>query len=236
MRPAPARLAEAIVGFLLPPACREEVLGDLHERHTSARQYVIDAACTVPLVIGSRIRRTNDAVVFLMEAFILYVAFLVAAWRLSGPPFLYEQMGFFRIAIPVIVVLIASMLRNAYTNPKAHSPLKLIQGVSLTLGFAFLAQAVVVLWKKDLALPPLVMLSGGAASLLLLPAFRLLFPPIPDRPDAAGIPAYWQKQSMEAIGLSRHSLRRMAQFWTLKDYALAAVVIVAMWIVHELRK
>ena len=68
MPSAPPRVMEAVVGFLLPPACREHVLGDLHERYTSPRQYLVDALLAVPLVIASRIRRTTDPDVFLMEA------------------------------------------------------------------------------------------------------------------------------------------------------------------------
>ena len=36
MRLRPSKTAEAIVALFLPPACREEVLGDLHERYRSS--------------------------------------------------------------------------------------------------------------------------------------------------------------------------------------------------------
>ena len=35
MKRGPSKLAEAIVAFLLPRSCREEVLGDLYERYKS---------------------------------------------------------------------------------------------------------------------------------------------------------------------------------------------------------
>ena len=75
MNPGPSKAAEAIVAVFLPPACREEVLGDLHERYRSPRQYGLEALRTVPLVILSRIRRTADPQVILMQAFALYVSF-----------------------------------------------------------------------------------------------------------------------------------------------------------------
>ena len=88
MMPGPSRFAEAVVGLLLPPACREHVLGDLHERYQSPQQYWPEAIRTVPLVILSRIRRTTDIVVLLMEICTTYMSFFVAAWQLGGVSFL----------------------------------------------------------------------------------------------------------------------------------------------------
>src|SRR5262245_31327768 len=58
MEARPSPIAEAIVGRLLPPSCREVVLGDLHERYVSDRQYALDAIRTIPFVIWGQIRRT----------------------------------------------------------------------------------------------------------------------------------------------------------------------------------
>ena len=60
MHAGPSKTAEAIVAVFVPPACREEVLGDLHERYRFPLQYGLDALRTVPLVIISKIRRTAD--------------------------------------------------------------------------------------------------------------------------------------------------------------------------------
>ena len=56
----PPALVDAVIRLLIPPACREHVLGDLWERYTSPRQYVIDALRTLPFVICSQMRRTFD--------------------------------------------------------------------------------------------------------------------------------------------------------------------------------
>src|SRR5262245_27951784 len=79
-RSGPSRAAEGMVAILVPPACREEVLGDLHERYRSPGQYCCEALCTVPFVILSRIRRTTDPPVLLMQALGLSVCFLGSAW------------------------------------------------------------------------------------------------------------------------------------------------------------
>jgi hypothetical protein len=84
MYSGPSKIAEAIVSVLIPPACREEVIGDLHERFKSSSQYAVDALRTVPLVIISRIRRTADPQMLLIQAFALYMSFLGAAWLKGG--------------------------------------------------------------------------------------------------------------------------------------------------------
>ena len=58
METRPSPIVEAIVGACFPPACREEVLGDLYERYQSPTQYLSDALQTVPLVLASQVLRT----------------------------------------------------------------------------------------------------------------------------------------------------------------------------------
>ena len=185
MKPAPPKVTEAVVGFLIPPACREYVLGDLHERYTSPQQYIADAVFTVPCVIVSRIRRTTAPPVFLMEAFALYLSFLCAAWKLEGMAFLHEQWGLVRLAIPTVVALVALMLGDAYANPGKRSPLKPFLEATLGVGFAALSQAALWTAGHELVLPRWIMISGGGVSVLLISTLRVLFPPGDNRPRGA---------------------------------------------------
>lgn len=68
MRSAPSRVIEKILPLLIPPACREEVLGDLYEGCDTAAQYVREVLRIAPMVLFSRIRRTADSQVLLMLA------------------------------------------------------------------------------------------------------------------------------------------------------------------------
>lgn len=65
---------EAVVARLIPPDCREEVLGDLHERNISFARYLLDALHTIPLVVASRIRRTSDPGLLAMYAIVCYTS------------------------------------------------------------------------------------------------------------------------------------------------------------------
>jgi hypothetical protein len=196
---SPPKVMEALTGLLIPPACREEVLGDLHERYRSPRQYFVDAVRTVPMVIMSRIRRTTDPIVFLMESFTLYASFLIAAWGLDRT-ILYSDSGFAKLAIPGAVTMIVLVLSDAYAHPARRSPLKPILVAALGIGFAFVVQAIFQV------LPRAIMIAGGGISILLISTLRMLFPPIMDRPRGANGPAFWQRLELPPITISPQKL------------------------------
>jgi hypothetical protein len=173
----------------------------MHERYTSPRRYIVDAALTAPLVIMSRIRRTMDPQVLLMEAFVLYLSLLAAA-RFINAEFLAGSQGLLRLAIPAAVALIALVLEDAYADPAKRSPLKPMRGAALGVGCAFPSQAVLLAGSPQLAVPRWIMIAGAGISVVLLAALRMLFPPIADRPQGAGVPAYWQKRTVEPVRMS----------------------------------
>jgi hypothetical protein len=195
----PSKIAEALVYWLLPPACREEVLGDMRERNQSSAQYLVEATCTVPSVIYSRIRRTTDAVVTFITAVSMYTAFVMSAWWLD-PELLFREDGFAQVAIPPAIFLAAINLSDAYSDPKKRWPLKPLFGP--TLGFA-LTSAVEL--NHRWALRPSVLAWGGALSVLLASTLRLTFPPVAERPQTAKIPAFWQRLELSMPSFSLKS-------------------------------
>jgi hypothetical protein len=202
MDPGPSKGAEALVAIFVPPACREEVLGDLHERYRSPSQYIWDAACTVPLVIMSRIRRTADPQVLLMQVFALYVSFLGAAW-FTNRALLREQWGLMRLAIPAAIAMLGPLLEDAYASPGRRSPLKLVRGPVIGVGLALVSQGMLQAGDSDLALPRWMLFYGCAMSLLLSSAVRLLFPPVADQLQGANAPALWLKRAGGSDGTTK---------------------------------
>jgi len=182
-RAAPSRSAECIVRLLLPPVYREQVLGDLRERYESGFQYFFDALSAIPCVLSSRIRRTSDPAVLLMEALVLYLSFFATAWYAAPASFFYDDNGPVRLALPTAVALLAFVLVDAYADPAKRWPLKPVLQAALAMGFAFVSQA--SLFKDpELAVPFQVMLVGSAMSLLLISAIRMLFTGSSGRPMA----------------------------------------------------
>ena len=225
MNSGPSKAAEAIVALLVPPACREEVLGDLHERYGSPRQYGLDALRTVPLVIVSRIRRTADPQVLLIQAFALYVSFLGAA-RVADAALLNEQWRLLQLAVPAGMALLGLILEDTYAPPGRRSPLSLVRGPVLGLGLAFVSQGVFWAGNQDLAVPLRIMIYGCAMSLLLSSAVRMLFPPATDQLQGANAPAFWLKQAQGPAG-NRQGFGRFGK----SAAAIAAAAIVGMLIV-----
>jgi hypothetical protein len=175
MNSRPPKAVETLVAVLVPPACREEVLGDLHERYKSASQYGLDAASTVPLVILSRIHRTADSQALLIQAFAFYVSFLFAAW-LNGAALLRDEWGLMRLAAPAAVAMVGVMLADAYASP-GRSRMKLALGPMLGAGLALASLGLVWLFSPDLALPRWTLFFGCGVGLLLSSAVRTLFRP-----------------------------------------------------------
>jgi len=156
----------ALVGLFLPPACREEVLGDLHERNATLARFCIDAIRTVPHVIASRIRRTADPQLLLLHAIALYLCYYAATW-FEARALLRETWGLARPAIPALLVLLVLLLEDAYAKPGSRSRLQLTRGPLIAFVGVFLAQS----------LPPKLVLFGGALGLPLTLVLRLFFSP-----------------------------------------------------------
>jgi hypothetical protein len=159
MPSGPSKTLETLAGLLIPPACREEVLGDLHERYKSPGRYLFDAASTAPFVLLSRMRRTTEAQVLIMEALLLYAAFLVSAWHYDSA-LMKEQWALAGLAIPAGFMLAVVVLEAAW------APKILIFG-PLLCG-----------WCLKLLLPWLtwtVSLYGLAAGMFLVSSLRWMF-------------------------------------------------------------
>ncbi len=172
----PPGVLQAVIAIFIPPACREEVLGDLHERCTSPIQYCRESIRTVPLVVLSRIRRTADPPLLLMNALVLYLSYFTVAWLVDRAA-LYDQWGLLRLALPGLVTLLGLVLGDAYAKPGRRSPLRMTRGPLLGLAWALLLEAALGTSRSGLTLPFWIALCGGALGLLLTSAIRLLFSP-----------------------------------------------------------
>jgi hypothetical protein len=189
---------DKIMGIFIPPACREEVLGDLRERSSlmngGVQLFIYDALRTVPFVIVSRIRRTTDSVVLLMEAFCCYVSFLAVA-LVAEPSMIATREGLLRLAIPGVIALSVLVIADAYANPRKKSVLRPVLAVALSFALVFLVHLIRPL------MPGMMLAMGSGMSVMLLVVLRMLFPPMADRPQQVQGPAFWEKQEIVASGV-----------------------------------
>ena len=228
MKEAPPRKLEAVVALLVPPARREEVLGDLCERYTNPRQYVTDAIRTVPLVVASQIRRTTDLGVMFLEAFALYFSFFVGTLRLTGAALLPEQLRVLSLLIPTGVALVALRFVDAYSNGRRRSTMKLILGTTIAVAVAFLSEAALSLARLDIAIASSALFRGGAFAVTLLSMLRAAFPSDASARALRTATAAGDGQATSLETIRRNSAEFEARIHrrNLREYTAAGVVLV----------
>lgn len=171
-------LLEELIAPLIPCACREEVLGDLHERNPTGdcNVFLRDAILTVPLVIASRIRRTWEPMSFALEAAVLYFSFCAAALRVV-PWFLGDPFGLLSLALPCAAALAALVIEEAYAAPDRPAAERWGLGPAIATVAAFASQGVLLAFRSSLALPLVITFRGAAAGLVWMLLIRAVFRP-----------------------------------------------------------
>jgi hypothetical protein len=141
MEARPPALIDAIVRLLIPPACREHVLGDLWERYSSPLGYAIDALRTIPFVIASQVRRTWMPPLLGMQAVMLFVFYggLLKQRGEAGAPL------WLCAAIPVAAAIFAIIARDVYASRKPHRFLDAALSAAAAVSGALLTQGILAL-------------------------------------------------------------------------------------------
>jgi len=115
----------------------------------------------------------------LSEIVLIFFCYIVASFfTLDVDPqifFIYDN-GLLRVAIVVAGLMIGIYLHDLYTQFRIKSRILLMQQLCLIVGIAFLTQALLsYLRLSDWTLPKWQMIYGSALTLVLLPAWRLLY-------------------------------------------------------------
>ncbi len=167
---------EKLIAPLIPRACREEVLGDLHECSATPGNYVLQALRTVPLVIASRIRRTWEPMLFAIQAAVLYFSFYAAASR-TMPWFTEDLFGLLSLAIPCAAALAALVIEEAYAAPNRTAAERWGLPAAVAIVAAFASQAALLAFRSSFALPLIITFRGAAAGLTWMLLIRAVIPP-----------------------------------------------------------
>lgn len=149
LQTGPPRWMEALVSSLLPPACREPVLGDLYERslergwRLSSLGYLGDAAATVPFVLRSQLGRIAKA---------MPVCSTARSGGLRGRAELLETQVWVRNASGLIssIFMAALFLLNAQGEWRFHETVSL----AMTLGFIAAAWRAFGVLGRSNTVPP----------------------------------------------------------------------------------
>jgi len=178
----PPQFAEDLVASLLPPACREEVLGDLFESCRSPMEYGLSALAVIPRVIFSQVRRNTDSFVFLLTACALAYSFLAGSARMS--PGLSHPL--LRLGIPSAAALLCLLLCNGFAPAEERRLHAVTFDIVIAMAAAALTQLVLLALQRGLMLPGWWPSEGTALSWIAIIVLRALFPPGVKVP-----PAHW---------------------------------------------
>jgi len=214
----PPAFLERVVGLLIPPACREHVLGDLHERYTSLSQYVREAIGTLPLVISSQARRNFRIELCLSEACVLYLTF--AGVVLAGRASFNVEGGLLPLIVSLLPLRLCLTIADAYIDPQDASPRRqrLELGVALTLGL--LMHSVLRLFYPEWTLSASVVLTGTVVSVPMLIMLRDFFRPI--RRDVAT-----SAGAMSVDEIRRQAREQYRKAWSLNSlWLICALVLI----------
>jgi len=166
MSQGPPKAVEAVVALLIPPARREEVLGDLQERYRGAAGYVVDAVRTVPHVVASQMRRKMTPTMVIAEAFALYLAFAIASPG-SMTSFFHKETAV-PCAILSAIALVALVFMDAYVQPGCRTEKRLGLQSLAAVAIACAAGTVIGVVSPARALPHRSLLVGGVIAALLV--------------------------------------------------------------------
>jgi hypothetical protein len=164
----PPRWLEFFVSRLVPPACREHVLGDFSEQYASPRQYAADALRTLPFVIAGQIRRTSDSLRLLMCVIPAFVYF----GGLRSRPDVVDSVPWLRALAPTIGVAIAVVLRDAYRSSDSGSSRQAVVDAAAAVACALLSQAALATIHPAWVLAPLTVLGGSVGTFVTVFALR----------------------------------------------------------------
>jgi hypothetical protein len=120
----------------------------------------------------------TDAQVVLMQALVLYISFVAAAWYSGESSFLYQQAGLIRLAVPTAVSIVVLLLASAYAHPERQSIWRPALHATTSIAVGFLGQALVFDTWPNLAVPLPVLLEGSCIAVVLVSTLQMLFPPI----------------------------------------------------------
>jgi hypothetical protein len=176
---------EDFVGSLLPPACRDEVLGDLYESCQTPAEYTASALSVVPRVIFSQIRRNTNSWVFLLTACAIVYSFIAGSAGLSvdlAHPLL-------RLAIPIVPALLSLLICNGFARIEERRLHAVTFDIVIAMSVAAITQLILLATlQKSLMVSGWWPSEGNALSWLSIIVLRAIFPPGAKLPARQNLP------------------------------------------------
>ena len=163
----PPALLDAFVRRLVPPAVREDVVGDLWERYRSPLTFTGQALRALPWLFFAQVRRTAVVPVLGVQFFVLFACFGGFEFR-SSPPAHADAL------IATLAALAGLALRDAYRSADSRTLRRAVGDVLAVLVGVAMSQIVLrglidlSILPADWRLPPRLLVFGAFALPVLI--------------------------------------------------------------------
>ena len=236
MKSAPPKLLQHAVRFVLPPATREHVLGDLQElcvSSASPARYLIDAAVTLPYVIRGQALRNLDIRLIALEAVVLAASFVLGGLRLFRDDLYMAGQS---MICAVLFAVAALMLGDIYVEPRDRARFHSLRQAVLAYGSVWLAGTLLPGLVPSLV--PMRALAAEAAKpgFALLLVGRILFDNFVGKPAMRRVPASLAEVRQETEAFRRRIRQRNITEYAAAGYALAVCVFRCVTTPHPLMR
>jgi sugar transferase (PEP-CTERM system associated) len=122
---------------------------------------------------------TSVLVLLVSESILIVFSYIAAGFivfdQIDPEVFFFYDSGFGRIAVVALIIILGLYFNDLYTQLRVRSRLLLVQQLCLSLGIAFLAQAVLGYGNPDWILPKWLMIYGSAIAFAALFVWRVLY-------------------------------------------------------------
>jgi hypothetical protein len=118
-------MLERLARLIMPPMVRESIVGDLVERYRSPLQFAAEAVRVLPFVIVGQFRRSTEAPMLMLQAFILLACLGGFHPRHDAAPF-WAVSG-----IPAVVAFLVLVLRDVYRTQEQRTTRRAIMDTAI---------------------------------------------------------------------------------------------------------
>lgn len=167
--PVPVGL-ERFARWVMPPMVRESIVGDLVERYRSPVQFAAETVRVLPFVIAGQFRRSTEAPMLMLQAFILLACLggfhprdgAVPFWAVSG--------------LPAVIAFLVLLMRDVYRTQEQRTTRRaVVDTVFAAVGIAVVEGVIWLLAQAGIVHPAWVLGKGfGILGTLSLPVLCVL--------------------------------------------------------------
>ena len=163
-------MLERLARWIMPPMVRESIIGDLVERYRSPIQFAAETVRVLPFVIVGQFRRSTEAPMLILQAFILLACLGGFHPRQSAAPF-WAVSG-----IPAVVAFLVLVLRDVYRTQEQRTTRRAIIDTVIVAGAMVAVEGILFLLAHAGVVPSSWVLDKGFSILgtLSLPVLCVL--------------------------------------------------------------